>query len=743
MSQPNPTVPPSAPPPANGYPPGDHNHPGYGPYAGAPMPYYYGAQAETKGLESIFGDMSPKRLLRVALTRWLTLVLAMIFGIIFAYYFLSKKTPVYRATATIEMTVRRLRIMGADEAVMNTNWVNPEEEFNTRMEKFRGQRIRELAQAQCRKLPEAADFTDSELAAALAGVSFTLLPDSRLVKITLTHGDPDIAAMGANAYAQAAREMAMNENRSVSEDAVSWLHTQAKAQREILDKTEQAIVEFRKINHVAALENQARTVEDALSVLNEDLVQAKSAQGQSETILHAIENNPLTIDTIGQLPSSVPRLGEITRAIQQWTEAIQTCDTLLVKYTEEHPRVKIQRDVIEGQLKHVKEAAKRAKETAASDLALAVERVKALSSRQETLSRELSETSLKIIELKASLASLERERNAADVAFQGILNRIEEARLAADEETATIQVTELASVPSSPVFLNRPRYLGAGALLGACLGMGIALLKDIVDDHIVTPLDVELGVGVEILGAIPKIKTQKNENMDLICLKDKSSHTAELFAGIRSVLDLPPLNEQTDSLVVTSTQPGEGKTFNAINLAIMSARAGRKTLLVDFDLRRPRLRGVFDIPEGHPSLLHTLSQYDTNLFPGLPASTECPNLDVVTTIAEMGISPAEVLGNRFIGKFTEWAGAHYERVIFDSPPLGVLADSIVLSGLCKGVILVCHPNKTKRSSMRQLVRRFQKVNGNIIGVIINNIDLGHSGFKNYAQYGYAYNYAKE
>lgn len=728
--------------PQGGPPPGSEGGtPGYPPlYGGVPSPYYYGTQSVPGGvLGTLLGDLTPSRLLRIVRVRWLTLLLAAGFGVLAAYHHLSKKIPVYQATATIEMSVRRPRIMTAEGAVRNEDWIPQADEFNTRMEKFRGKRMRDLAKEMFREMPEAPELSDSELAGVLGGVGFSLIRDSRLVKVDVAHPDPVIAAFAVNACAQAARQMAVNENRIVSDDAVAWLRSQATAQRELVDKADQAMVDFRKDNQIAALENEAASITGAIAALNQNAVQAKSQADVAQSLLEAIESNPLTPDTIGKLPSNVPRLGEISSAIQAWAQAVQDCDALLLKYTEEHPRVKTQQELIGGLRGQVGKAATRARETALSDLSLAVQTVKTLDARKAELDRQHSELELKIIELKAKLASLERERNAADLSFQGILRRIEEARLAADEETTTIQIAELAGIPTAPVFRNRNRILAIGAVLGLCVGMGLALLKDVVDDHIISPLDVELGIGVDVLGAIPKVKGKYTANeLDCICLHDKSGHTAELFAGIRSVLDLPPLDAKTDRLVVTSTQPGEGKTFNAINLAIMSARAGRKTLLIDFDLRRPRLRTVFDLPEQHPSLMHVLHKKDEGAFPSLPFPTQCPNLDVVGTTADSAISPAEVLGNRIVDSFVDWAAQHYERIIFDSPPLGVLADSMVLSGICKGVVLVCHPGKTKRAAMRHIVRRFQKVNGNIVGVIINNIDLGHGEFRKYQHYGYGY-----
>lgn len=704
------------------------------------QPYYYGTSTYgSNTLEAMLGDLSLGRMLRIAKSRWPTIVLVMIFAMTVAGYYLYKATPIYRGSAIIEMTVRRPRIMGDKGAVLVEDRMSQTEEFNTRLEKFKGKRMIQLAGKCYTELSGAPELNAEETKNALGAVEFELIPESRLVRITVDHENPQVAAAVANAYAKAAEEMAIQENRSVSDSAVSWLKSQAGAQREALNKADQAIVDFSKKNNIAALKNKATGMRESISALNEDLVEAENEHIQARNILEAIKNTPHDAESLGQLPSAVPRLEEINEMVQKWSDAVQEKNALLVRYTPQHPQVIAQSERISGLAKQLDKAIRRAQETAAADVEMARQKVQTIKNRIDELSDDLSETQLTIVKLEAHLDSLKRERDAAEVAFGGILNRMEEARLAADEETATIQIAEMAGIPVKPVSPKTLQIIGIALFLGIGGGAGLALVQDVADDHVTEPAEIEMGLGVDILGAIPNLQNGQDEkDLDLTCLRHKDSHTAELFAGIRSDLDLAQQEDNCTSLVISSSEPQEGKTFTATNLAIMYARAGRRTLLVDFDLRRPRLQKIFDISDEHPSLLHTLAQCDAEKFPSLPARTQCDNLEVISTRPDTSLSTLEVLGNPFLGEFFAWAESNYDQVIIDSPPLGVLADSVTLSGLCQGIILVCQPNKSRRTAMGQIVRRFQKANGNILGVVFNNFKFSQSKFKNYSYYhGYS------
>jgi capsular exopolysaccharide synthesis family protein len=192
-------------------------------------------------------------------------------------------------------------------------------------------------------------------------------------------------------------------------------------------------------------------------------------------------------------------------------------------------------------------------------------------------------------------------------------------------------------------------------------------------------------------------------------------------------------------VLVTSTAPGEGKTVTASNLAIASARSGRRTLLVDLDLRRPRVAAVFGLDGRDRELREALRDQRVEQFQKLPMPTKCPGLDIIATRGALHLSPAEIVGSPSVRRFFEWAENAYDRVIIDSPPFGLVSDSAVLGTLAGAVILVCRPNQSRKRALQYAARHFQNVGANVIGVVANDVETDKgfffSSFSYYGVYG--------
>ena len=330
----------------------------------------------------------------------------------------------------------------------------------------------------------------------------------------------------------------------------------------------------------------------------------------------------------------------------------------------------------------------------------------------------------RIVQVRAQLTTMERERDACDIAYRGILNRIEGARLSADENTAIVKLVESAEVPSTPVPKRSLPILVFGLLLGVLGGFGLALATDTLQDRVSSLADVERGIGIKVLGLIPRIKAGNRADLALATLNQKVGPLIEAFAGIRTLLNSGQYRESSKSILIGSSAPQEGKTMVSCNLAIGSAKTGMRTLLVDFDMRRPRLGAIFPQPGEAQSLLKILSQGNPSLFDKLPIPAQCKNLDVVFTRASDEANPAEVMASKTVAEFFKWAASRYDRVIVDSPPFGLVSDATVLATLTDSVIIVCRADKTRRRTARHAVRQFTDMGAHVIGAIINNVDYG-------------------
>ncbi len=718
----------SPPPPATGAHPPHVYGPGY--YSGAPV------------LDSGFvGSLHPMRLLRVVRQKWKIVLLVVLFASAAAAFYLLTAPRIYRAVSLIEMSQRRPRIMNQQGAVIEDPSYTPSEEvFNTRLRKFSGQALRPLAVARLKALypPAAREGVDAD--AILGGAGFALLAKTRIVQISCERSDPALAAASANAFAAAAEQYAIEENRIASDSAVAWLQNQAESQRRTLERAEDVIVAFRVTNHVDRLESLKKALEDSVLTMGRSLSDLDSQEAltrQTVEALAALEAGP---ESASKLPDAAPRGDEIRVALEKWAAAVSERDALRTRYTAKHPLVETKEQDIAVLRGRVIESLRHARETAESNLSLIRRQAGALRARVDELGAQATTTERQIVETRNRLLSLDRERDACDIAYRGILNRIEEARLSADETTATVKVVEQAGVPSVPV---RPRPQDVwmlAAVLGLFLGLVLALLTDTLEDRIVGADDIERDLGLRILGLVPSV-TGDRETLAMAVLNEKFGQMEEAFAGVRTVIEsTAPKGGYGPAVVIASTAPEEGKTVTACNLAITSARTGQRTVLVDMDLRRPRLGRIFRAPDSAASLIQVLGRRDAAAFDRLPFASPCPNLDVIASRPTSEFSPAQVLGDPFVSEFFQWLRGRYERIVIDTPPFGAVSDCVVLAGLAGNVIMVCRPDRSRKRAARYAARQFVDSGARLIGVVVNGVDMHRNMFMTNYHHYYAYSH---
>ena len=211
----------------------------------------------------------------------------------------------------------------------------------------------------------------------------------------------------------------------------------------------------------------------------------------------------------------------------------------------------------------------------------------------------------------------------------------------------------------------------------------------------------------------------------MVGAKDKFSPVVEVFSGINNEITSGKHKRQTKVLMICSAMPGEGKTICASNLAISSARNGVKTLLIDGDLRRPRIAGVFRIDEEHPSLLEWMADGGKTLeHDALVSRDVAAQLDVITSRPLHDISPSEFLGRKPLLDLIFWARDNYERIIIDSPPLGIVGDGLVLADHADSVIVVSRIGVSRRRSLKFTLRQLKGIDASVFGCIAN--DVPHS-----------------
>lgn len=692
------------------------------------------------------GDLDLRRMLHVLLEKWTTVAAAVLFALIAATFHLLIASKTYRAVSLVELSVRRPRIAGQQGAVIDDSqgYGESEETFNTWLERFRSRSMHDLAVGRFRESGLLGKVPDDKVRKMLGSrVNMSLVRHSRLMKITFDDTDPVLAAAGANAFADAAAQLAFEENKQAADNAVSWLQSQAQIGRRELEKADQALVKFHAENNVDDLESRKKNASEALLELNRSLVDIESQEVLARDLYNTLEALDLDPEKAGKLPASIPRAPEIQAMLEKWLTAVSARDALLTKYTAKHPEVVAQNKVIDVLREQAMEAISRGKDTARANVALLDRQAGSLRQRMAEYRRTAAEVDLKLVEMGSALGTLERARDAADISYKGILNRIEEARLSADENTATVKIVERAIPPEKHIWPSRKIVLLVWLFVGLGFGAGLALLTDLLEDYVTSAADLETGVGIGILALVPHLEGVRREDLATACLTDKFSQFAEAFAGIRASLDSSRYKDISRTVLIASTAPGEGKTITASNLAIMCAKSGMRTLLIDFDMRRPHMDKVFGMPKQTDSLIQVLSKGDRAAFSRLPFKSLCEGLEVVASRPDRQLSPAEIIGSRAVRDLIEWAVASYDRVIVDSPPFSVVSDAAVLSDLVPCVLIVCRQGHSRKRAMRRAVEHLREAGANIIGAVVNDVKFQKGFFSgDFEGYYGHYNYHK-
>ncbi len=687
--------------------------------------YHAGVYGGPSGTEAfVLGEVSIARIVRMLIVRRRTVTGVLGVVLLVAICYLLTATRVYRAECRVEMSLMRPRIMGQHGAVINdagSRFESSENILNTRLEKLRGQnvldRAQEIALAEAESLPFAAD----ELPKLMRrGVLMRIIRNTRLMVISFEHSDATFAALAANAFAEASRAMVGEENKAASDSAVLWLKDQAVNQRQALERADRALMEFDKTYQIDKLKREKERAEKSLTAFSVALTEIESQESLTSDLYDSLVKLDANPGLTGSIGEAIPRGGEVDVLAQALMEAVSLRDGLRTKYTAKHPEVVAQEKVIRALIR-------RARETVGANLNLLTHQSHSLRVNADVQNNLASELDEKILERATSRTALERELDAADMSYKGILTRIQEARLSADEQTATIKIVEPARPPMAPVKPRKLLVILLAIIVGTVSGVGLAFYIDALEDHVSNIEDIEQGVGLKMIGVVPHVADADDDKTALASISEIHSPAAEAFAGVRGLLDSPQYDSVSRSVLVTSTSPGEGKTVLACNLAIASAKSGRRTLLVDLDLRRPRVAAVFKLNGQGPDIRKVLEGGDHQTMKELAEDTLCPGLDVIATRKAVSLNAAEIVGGRSVRAFFEWASAEYDRVIIDSPPFGLVSDSAVLATLVGCVILVCRPDSTRKRALQFAARHFDDVGANVVGVVVNNVKPS-SGF---------------
>lgn len=631
--------------------------------------------------------------------------------------------------------------------------------------------------ALARLLPGATCTNDDELEAAApilqAIISIAPMKDSRVVNLMVTHHDPKLAATVANTLARVYTQHNLERRLSNNAAAGNWLGDEFGNLASQVEASERQLIDFKRKNNVVAvsiedqqndLSSERRKLVDELNGVRVRLIALRSQRNEYERLR---TGDPLNDVTPGVTDSPVVlKLKELY--VDQYAKLLE----LRGKYLDKHPSVIAQEARVAGIKADLLRESSLATKNVEAQYATAMKQEQELRIALDRVTHDALQLEQRAIDYNRLKRNYERLQKLAEQ----VGGRERETEVAKHLKTNNVRMLDAAMVPAAPISPNVPRAVSLAILLGIVLGIGLAYILELLDSTVKSQADVEEILGVSFLGMIPSIDTVSRTpeappppgvaelvhggSRDLHVLAYPKSAVAECCRSIRTNLLFMTPDRPAKTLLVASQGPQEGKSITAINLAIAFAQSGLKVLLVDTDMRRPRLHKAFAIPSG-PEGLSTAIVGEADVRTVI-RQTGVPGLSLLPC-GSTPPNPAELLHADRLKQIVDELAHEYDRVIFDSPPLGAVTDAAILAHLVNGTILVAKAGRTSKDALRRAYRQLIEpgtLNGGagsqrrpgrarrprptdrevyVLGCILNDFDVsrqgGGGGYYYYSQYG--------
>jgi capsular exopolysaccharide synthesis family protein len=339
---------------------------------------------------------------------------------------------------------------------------------------------------------------------------------------------------------------------------------------------------------------------------------------------------------------------------------------------------------------------------------------------------------------------LKREADTNRELYKGLLQRMKEAGIAAGIKASNIQLIDQAELPIAPYKPNRRLNLTLALFVGLFLGIGLAFFFEYLDRSVRTVEDVEQLVRLPLFGLVPEIPRERRRwvekkpvfPVEVITFGHPRSMVSEAFRNIRTAILLSFSGNPPKKIAISSPNPAEGKTMIAVNTAIALSQTGARVLIIEADLRRPRVCKIFHQENGLGLSNFLSGNAELN---AIIRETEIPNLYCILG-GPLPPNPSELLGSSVFKSMIECLEEQFDHIVIDAPPALGFADAIILSTSVDGVVLVVHGGKTPRETLQRAKDVLAQVNAKILGVVINRVDIRKSEYKGYGYYYHQFQY---
>jgi capsular exopolysaccharide synthesis family protein len=579
--------------------------------------------------------------------------------------------------------------------------------------------------------PKPQETVDSDgplISAFLGGLSAGKEREAQIFNLTYTHTDPDFAAMAANAVAEEYVKMNIGNRQQETLAQLKFVEEElGKAEQRTIEANKK-LLDYKQQFDAISLDGPAATiVASALGDAQAQLAKAATERRMKEELWRQLEKvNPAddsadAVPAIGDSPAVVAARGNL-RALEAKKKAM-----LDSGMGEGNPHVKTinvdienARALLVAERKNVREAARVAWVTAAN-----LER--SFASALNAVKSNTSQLDAKSLQYRI----LDEQAKTASSTYQDLLKRKKDLEIIAASQANNARVMDPAEPIRSPISPNSRKDLLTAILAGLTLALALAFGIEYLDDSVKTPEDITKRLRLPLLGLVPKIKGNR-----VPVLAETVPHDfGEAFRSLRTSLVFTSGGESTRLIAVTSSQPLEGKTTTAANLAFALALGGSRVLLVDADMRRPGLHKTIGL-QNELGLSHLLT--GQSRVREVVQRTAEPNLFAITA-GRTPPNPSELLSSERMNQLlANLAQGPFDWVVIDTPPVLAVTDAVIVAQKVAGVVFVIGSEMTRRVHAERALETLQSGRARSIGAVINRVDIDRNKYYYSRYYGYQY-----
>jgi polysaccharide biosynthesis transport protein len=595
------------------------------------------------------------------------------------------------------------------------------------------------------------------------GLNVQQVRDTRAINLSFTHTDPGLAATIANELADTFTARNYDRKTQQYKDTEIWLDSSTRKLKAEVQQAEEELARYTREHNIFAAPDgggsgtaNATLTTDKLSQLHSKVTLAETERIRVEALYEDLKSG-----RVSQAPEafaelvfkSSPKILELQRTLGE----LQTKDAQLsVKYGPENPQVQEVRKQIATVKEQIEAGGKTLEETLKSNYDRTLREERALkASLDQAKGEAIKENQAAIV-----LNLLRQDLNTKRGLYNEFLNKTQQARVQLAQQPNTIRVIEPAQVPTAPAGPRRTLAVLLAFILSAVAGLGLAFFLEYLDNTVKTAEDVTRHTQLPALGVIPTIGSSSSLRRlpakgaesaagdgnqlspaltSQLMTLDNQSTVAEAYRALRTSLLLSSAGHPPKTILVTSGRPGEGKTTTAVNTAISLAQLGASVLIIDCDLRRPKVHKVFGVNH-----LHGLSTYlsrDVEIE-SLVQPLPIPNLSLLPC-GPIPPNPAELISSEKMRDMMDLLTQRYDHIVIDSPPLINVTDPVILSTMVDGVIMVVHAGKSTRDVVRRASQELTGIGAKVFGVVLNNVNLQREGYDEYYYQRYYSTYSSD